>query len=486
MNAVRQAQLLVGLLVAVVVAIGVPMRATTLAQTTADEPHYLLTALSLAEDHDLDVSDERAVVRYRPFHDAALPAQAELQPDGRQIEPHDPLLPALLALPMWAGGWVGAKLALAVMAGLLAAMTLRLAVRRFGVGLRIAAVGAAIAGCSPPLAIYGTQVYPELAAALATVVGVGCLTGDLRRSRLIGALVAIAALPWLSVKYAPVALVLAVALAVVLYRRRRVGELVAAGAALALLGVTYLVAHHAWYGGWTVYAAGSHFVGGELTVMGDPDYVGRSIRLLGLLIDRNFGLIPWQPAYLLAIPAVVALVRRRPPGAALLLTAVAAAWLNATFVALTMHGWWWPGRQVVIVVPLVVVAMLWWIDRASLATQRLAAALGACGVVAYAALVFGTTTGRHTLIVDFNRVRDPLVWLARFVLPDLRRMAGIDVALFVLWLALTAVLALWGWRSAADRSGGDGPRAQATPSEAVSSRWSATTTSASASADVSS
>ena len=62
MSPLRRAQLLVGLLVAVVVGIGAPMRATYGARTTADEPHYLLTAISLAEDHDLDVSDERAAI----------------------------------------------------------------------------------------------------------------------------------------------------------------------------------------------------------------------------------------------------------------------------------------------------------------------------------------------------------------------------------------------------------------------------------------
>ena len=34
------------------------VRAAYGAQTTADEPQYLLTAISLAEDGDLDVADE--------------------------------------------------------------------------------------------------------------------------------------------------------------------------------------------------------------------------------------------------------------------------------------------------------------------------------------------------------------------------------------------------------------------------------------------
>ena len=107
-------------------------------------------------------------------------------------------------------------------------------------------------------------------------------------------------------------------------------------------GVAYLVAHRILYGGWTVYAAGDHFVGGELTVMGnDPDRIGRTRRLAGLLLDRGFGLAAWMPGYLLAVPALAVLLRRRPPGWALLVLPLAAGWATATWVALTMHGWWW-------------------------------------------------------------------------------------------------------------------------------------------------
>ena len=80
-------------------AAGIGSRASYGAQTTADEPHYLLTALSLAQDGDLDVRDEFAGQSYRPFHEIALAPQARPLADGRLIEPHDPLLPAILAAP---------------------------------------------------------------------------------------------------------------------------------------------------------------------------------------------------------------------------------------------------------------------------------------------------------------------------------------------------------------------------------------------------
>ena len=114
---------------------------------------------------------------------------------------------------------------------------------------------------------------------------------------------------------------------------------------------TYIVAHRLLYGGWTVYAAGDHFAGGELTVMGtDPDRIGRSRRLAGLLLDRGFGLAAWMPGYLLAVPALRGPGRRRP-GWVPLVVPLAAGWATATWVALTMHGWWWPGRQVVVWCP---------------------------------------------------------------------------------------------------------------------------------------
>ena len=111
------------------------------------------------------------------------------------------------------------------------------------------------------------------------------------------------ALPWLSVKYAPVAAALAaIGLFALVGRGDRRRAVVLAGS-LALAGIAYLAFHRAVYGGWTPYAAGDHFVGGELTVAGtDPNYGGRSIRLLGLLTDRGFGLLAWAPAWLLAVP----------------------------------------------------------------------------------------------------------------------------------------------------------------------------------------
>lgn len=361
----RRLLLVVGLVVAAWGMVALPARATLGAQVTADEPQYLLSALSLGEDLDLDISDEIRERAYEPFHEVTIDPQTEPNDDGRELSPHDPLLPVVLALPMAFGGWVAAKATLAVLAGVLAALLLWTAVERFGVDRRPATIVVLAFALSAPLTSYGTQVYPELPAALAVTVGIAALTGALGRRGRWTLLAAVVALPWLSVKYAPVAVALVAVGAWTLWRRGDRRAVATGAAVLVGAGVVYLLVHQVVYGGWTVYAAGDHFQeSGEFSVTGrSPDYLSRTQRLVGLVVDRGFGLVAWAPVYLAAIPALGALARRRPPQWPALVLPLAAGWANATWIALTMHGWWWPGRQTVVVLPCLVLAMCWWVGE---------------------------------------------------------------------------------------------------------------------------
>jgi hypothetical protein len=423
-------------------AAGIVVPATHGTRTTADEPQYLLTAISLAEDRDLDIADELAEGRWRPFHALPLPEQTEPLADGRRLSPHDPLLPLLLAGPVAAGGWVGAKLAMAALAGVLAALLLWTAVRRLGVPLATATLAAGVFACSPPLAVYGSQVYPELPAAVAVLAAVAALLATPAAPGRGATLVvggAVVALPWLGVKYAPVAAALAL---VACWRLARAGQgrrALALAGSLAAAGIAFLVLHRWWYGGWTPYAAGDHFVAGELSVVGaEPDYLGRSRRLLGLLVDRGFGLAAWQPAWLLAVPALAVLARRRPAGWAALAAPLATGWLVASFVALTMHGWWFAGRQVVVVLPLAALAVAWWAG-ADRGRRLLLAVAALSGVLAQLWLVAEGAAGRVTWAVDFTATANPLYRAWRLALPDYLAMSWWTWALHGAWLvALTA------------------------------------------------
>lgn len=437
---------------------GVHARSDDVSRTTADEPQYLLSALSLWHDHDLDVSDELRSGAYRPFHEAALPEQTRPLADGRRVSPHDPLLPLVLAAPMGLGGWVAAKATLAVLAGALAAATTWVSVHRFSVSPPVAAGVAVAFGVVPPLAVYGVQVYPELPAALVVVLVVGALAArPLAPRHVAGAAVGIVLLPWLAVKYVPVVVVLGAVLGATLASDRRWAAVSGLAAAGLVGAVSFAWFHQVVYEGWTAYAAGDHFVDGELTVMGrDPDYAGRTVRLAGLLVDTRFGLAAWAPAFLFVVPAVAAVLSRRPPGSAAVIAGLAAGWANATWVALTMSGWWWPGRQVVVVVPLAVVAVAWWIDRVLVGTlrRRVAVGLAAATVVGLAGwlwLLAEVLVRRRDLIIDFTDTAAPTyrVWSA--LLPDTQVPYAVDRVGLALWVGALVLAAFAGWRGAATR-----------------------------------
>jgi hypothetical protein len=464
----RVAALLVGVAMALAAAALVPAPATDTDATTGDEPHYLLTARALAERGTLDLAgayDQQP----RPFHRDPLTPQGRPLADGRLVAPHDPLLPAMLALPMAAGGWLAAKATMAVLAGALGAALVWVATARLGVAPWPAAAVMAVLGASAPLAVYGAQVYPELPAALALTVGLGAVTGAPRPHTHAVAVAAVVALPWLSVKYAAVAAVLAACELVRLRRRGGWAGVGIVGAVLALAGVAYIAAHVAWYGGVTAYAAGSFFAehGGQLSVVGtQPDFVGRSARLLGLLVDADFGLAAWQPAWLLALPAVGALARpgqapaAAPAGVAprtVVLGVLAVGWLMATFVAATMHGWWFPGRHAVVVLPAAALALAWWAQRTR-AALAVTVATGAAGVAVLAWLAVVTVVGDAALAVDLHDTTNPATRAWRALLPNYRvGDAGTWIRHGVWTLAAVAALAL-GWHRRAGRGAHQGSR----------------------------
>lgn len=395
----------------VAAALGIAVPATPREQVAVDEPQYLMTARSIGADGDLDIANQLQQGDWRRFTAIKPPVETLVRPDGTQISPHDPLLPVLLAVPTVIGGWIGAKLALALLAAALAAVTLWVAVRRFDVPLRLATAGVALASASAPIAVYGQQVYPEIPAALACVVAVAALTGRPGRGWLVVLGLAVVALPWLALKYVPVAVALA-GLGLVRWWRAGAGrDAVAFGAALALAGGLYLLTHLVVWGGWTPYASGDHFQDiGQLGVMGtNPNFLFRSWRLIDLLVDRTFGLVVWQPAWLLPVPAIAALAaRRRGRALAVLGVPLLAGWLVATYVALTMHGHWWPGRQVVVVLPLAVLIVLVWLARAGRSRTVLtvlAGGLGLVGVFTYACLLVDGLSGE-------------LAWVNHFFTPD--------------------------------------------------------------------
>ncbi len=412
-------------------------RATYGAKISVDEPQYLLTALSIAEDNDLDISDELEEQRYLPFHEITLNQQTiDLTDDGQRLSPHDPLLPLLLAIPMGLWGWVGAKIMLAVIAAITASLTLWVAVRRFHISQNIATCVIGACFMAPPLVSYGTQIYPEMPAALCVIIGIGIITSSaISRLGLIGLVIVINSLPWLSVKYVPIAAAVAIFALIKIFKSNR-QESIFLGFFLAASALIYLIIHQKIYGGWTVYASGDHFVDGEFRVVGNnPNILGRTRRLSGLLLDKEFGLIPWAPAYFALIPACIWLLKSKIKDSIILLSIVAVGWSVATWVALTMHGWWWPGRQTVVILPAVILVMCLFAEK-SKNWFRFIVLGGIAGMVGWIWLAIESSTNNRTLVVDFYETTYPIYRVFSFVMPDFTNFNNFAIFLHLAWLIL--------------------------------------------------
>ncbi len=332
-----------------------------------DEPHYLMVADSLLRDGDLALERDFAEGRYRAFHDAPLEPHYRVRGRGGVIYSLHAVGLSVLILPAWAlGGYAAVTVFLALVAALVA-REVREWVRALTGRDGLAEAAGWMAALSPPLVHYAGLVFTEVPAALALSYG-------LRRGRdaglgAAGAVsvgLAAAALPWLNVRYAPLALLV---VAHALWRHPRVRVAAAVLGPAVVSGVGLLAYHQALYGFWNpgrVYGR-------------RPEFALSALRegLPGLLLDQEFGLLVYAPALALAIPGFVFLWRRDRRLAATAGAAVAVVVLTAGTWHMWRGGFNPPARFLVPVVPLLAVA-------AALAWDRR-------GLTAGAALLVGWT-----------------------------------------------------------------------------------------------
>ena len=289
-------------------------------QAAGDEPHYLIMAQSLWQDGDLDLRGNYYSRDYLAYNPGPIePHYGSPRKDGTPFPAHSPGLPAMLA-PAYALGGRAACL------GLLALLAAWLVTEVYRLALELtndsdAALVAWASSLGPPILFYSFHLYTEVPSALAIVLALRLSLDARTRSR--GALVAvsIATLPWLHVKMIPVALVLGI-VGLVRLRRPAVEGFVATALAMTALFLGY---YQMVFGRPTPLA----IYGGLPSGMdGQP-----VLALLGLLLDRSYGLLPHAPIFVLALASLPALARERR-------FAYAAVALAVVAPLLAWRMWW--------------------------------------------------------------------------------------------------------------------------------------------------
>jgi hypothetical protein len=399
-----------------------------------DEPHYLMVADSLLRDHDVSLERDYAEARYAAFHDAPLAPHYRVRGRGREIYSLHAVGLSAAILPAWAlGGYPAVTVFMALLAALLVGELRGWVVELTG-REDVAEAAAWLLALSPPLLYYAGLVFTEVPAALAFSYG-------LRRGRrpalgttgALGIAVAAAVLPWLNVRYAPLAVLVVVHAGWRQARPRQLAALAAPALASALGIALY---HQALYGFWDpsrVYGTRPEFSPATL-LEGLP----------GLFLDQEFGLLVYAPVLVLALPGLALLLRKDRRLGLVALAAAASVVVTAGSWHMWRGGFNPPGRFLVPIVPLLVlcVAVVW--DRRGLtAGTALLVGWGLWVGIAGAAeprLVHRDRDGTAPLFRVLSGAREWTGLLPRYVLeePDRHRLA-------LVWTL--ALLAAVPWRA---------------------------------------
>ncbi|MGE0450989.1 MAG: hypothetical protein AB7Q29_15560 [Vicinamibacterales bacterium] len=304
---------------------------------------------------------------------------------------------------------------------------------------RDAALVTVLAASTLPTAAFAFQIYPEVAAGIV----LGLLTTMLlhatsaSRRALFGIGVLAGSLPWLHVRF--LLTTVWVLLAHLASRRaawRREAWLLA-GAAVPLALLMFY----------------AYRLTGSLlptTTYGSEAPLSLTRMLLGVpafALDREWGLLPHSPIYLIALPGLGLLLRRQPWTAAFLVVTTL-----TVVVPAAGHGYWaggsTPGRYLVSIVPLLGVFM------AAAIREWGRARLFQAAFVALA-LVSVETAVRY----DLHHVKEfgPLVarglsgWRMNLLFPSIGTNdtipPAVELGLGALWVGIAMSLVLAGWRT---------------------------------------
>jgi hypothetical protein len=293
-----------------------------------DEPHYLLVMESLRRYGTADLTRIYADERLPPGIRKIEAHKTHTSAPGTTYEVHNVGLPALLVPWFAAGGYRGAIWFFNVVTALVAALAFLLCVEVTG-RRGWSFLAAALLGTSFPLFAYARFVYPEMAGALAVVFAFLVL----RRERpgapaLLLAGAGAGFLPWLHVKF--LALTGALALLALVRHRREPRRLALFLLPLLPAGLLLMRFFHHAYGSWMPNAQ----YGTE-----EPPVSAFVFRgALGLLLDRDHGLLAFAPAWWLLVPGCVALWRTSRRAAVETLAVTLPA-----FAVFSSHWMWWGG-----------------------------------------------------------------------------------------------------------------------------------------------
>ena len=425
---------------------------------TGDEPFYVMTAISILRDGDLDESNNYANRDYDEFYpDDPLPGSWNGWPAfPRTLPPHPATtdlgglhtkhglgLSLLIAIPYEIADRLGALIVVLTCA-VLVAINMYLLARDAHAPPVWAAAIAIMLSVSMPIAPYAALIFPEIPAALLLVYTVRRLAAPNNTQltlMLTGA--AIGFLPWLHQRFVPTTIVLVCIALANLWRNRELGAAVLALTPVAIGGFS-LIGYNLWLYQSPVQDTADH--------AGFNGLAGTANAGFGLLLDAQWGLLIAAPIYILALAGVPFWCRSSHVARLALLALVPYILVVASYSV-----WWgeWgpPARYLVPIAPFAAGALAVVIGR--LATPGRITLVGLWGVGMVLMLVglfnpqrfYHQPNGTNNLYAAVDdrlstSLADRLIAFQPFALAPLNQRTAAGIALIGLLAAVILAVAL--------------------------------------------
>jgi hypothetical protein len=325
---------------------------------TGDEPHYLLTSISIINDFDVDLANNyRETGRMEEFGNRYLSPQGPSINDPHIPPPHGVGFPILLAAIY---SVLGLTMTQVVLVCIATATCLLVAAVCDAWGLKpiVGTSAVVILATSPTWQLHASRLYPECVAGCLSIAALllaqrcSVSKAPLKLSPLWAGVI-VGYLPFLYLKYSSIALVL-LAYCLYLPRLRR--------------SAWFYAGLFASWAFWVVTQAsiyGPHLAAGSGGNFSSFSHRGMFDRASMALFDKAQGLVPYQPAYLLilwAVPSYLVLRRGRRAGGPLAAAALAVFAYALTYALfLGSPGESMPGRYYCAALPLMALLIAAWV-----------------------------------------------------------------------------------------------------------------------------
>ncbi len=325
---------------------------------SGDEPHYMLITHSIVYDRDLNLTNNLLQKDYLSFY----PAQMTSPLHGLPYSVHREGLSLVLAPAYFLGGLTGARAMMGLITATLVTLTY-FVIYRVTVDVKISLLAALLMAFSVPIAIYSNQIYPDALGALVILVALSRMVASpldtaSASERGVGDVIIVAlcisALPFLNVRYVPLALGLFLASLFWMRGHYSIKKCAALLVPLAIAAVGYLYSCYYMYGG--LFSPVAFEAKGLRGYFQSFSLTNLSLSSLYLLFDQQGGLLFFSPIYCLAFLGVALGIRFYRRQSLLLLTIVGCYFLLYLVSCPSGgEGWSPPCRYLLTITPLLII-----------------------------------------------------------------------------------------------------------------------------------